>query len=88
MKTAFQTGPGFYAADTCKSNKDVAAGDLRIYCIRMEAYDITGSPEDPGNEIKFELVFAKAEHDPRIAMALLKLGKAIEANKETLESML
>lgn len=83
MKTAFQTGPGFYAAETHKVNPTIKPGEMRIYCVRLEAYDLEVGGGD--NDITFEIVFAKVEKDPHLAKALLKLGDAIEANRAGLE---
>jgi hypothetical protein len=82
MKTAFQTGPGMFAADSRKVDRSIPPRVVRVYCARIEAYDITDAPIDLDTE--FEILFAKAEKDPRVARALLKLGEAIEANRALL----
>lgn len=86
MKTAFQNGPGFFSASSHEHNPRVPAGMMRVYCVRLEAYDIDGNdPEDPGLETSFEVLFAQAEGHPEIAHMLLHLSKSIEANRELLE---
>ncbi len=87
MKTAFSTGPGFYEANTNKTDKSIPPGVIRIHCARLEAYDITGSPDDVGNEVQFTVLFAMAEKDKRLAKALLGLGRAINGNRKLLEEM-
>lgn len=86
MTTAFQTGPGFYAAFTDAKNNRVPRWRMRLYHARLEAYDIPlGS--DPLSEVtSFHLLVAQAQGNPEIAFALLELAKAIEANRAHLEA--
>ena len=79
MTSIIQTGPGFFAAST-KKKEHV----LRIYCARLEAYDLPLA-SDAMDNIQFEILFAKAEGQPEIATMLLELGRAIEGNKALLE---
>ena len=83
MKTALSTGPGFFAADSSDHNPKVKKGKVRIYCAKIEVYDIDDSEAD--NNTVFEILFAKAEKDPLVAEALLKLGGTIQANEENLK---
>lgn len=84
MKTAFQNGPGFYAADTSRNRADLPPNSMRIYCARLEAYDLPLAGDAVDN-IEFQILFAQAEGNPEIARALLKLGEAIAANRKQLE---
>lgn len=87
MKTILSSGPGFFAADTWNYDSDVPEKCIRMYLARLEIYDIdTDSEEDDATS--FELLVAKAENNPMIAKALLKLGKSIEDNRENLEKMI
>lgn len=87
MTTAFQTGPGFFAAETSAYNKAIPPSSLRIYCARIEAYDLPEESADMDN-IQFEILFAKAEKDPQIAHALLKLRDTINENEPLLRALL
>lgn len=87
MTTAYQTGPGFYAANTKECDPTVPEGCVRIYCVRLEAYDLERKPDEEGLDVSFEIIFAKAEKDRRLATALLALGRAIEGNRAKLERM-
>jgi hypothetical protein len=80
MTTAFQNGPGFYAARTSETNPRVQPGILRIYCARLEAYDIPAAAGMEDLETKFELLVAQAERDAEIARALLDLHESIGRN--------
>ena len=86
MKSVFQTGPGFFAADSNKVLPELEDGVLRIYCARIEAYDIEDQESD--REMSFKVLFAMCEDNPELARALLKLGDAIGANEEVLKSFL
>ncbi|MBE2178900.1 MAG: hypothetical protein IAE97_00305 [Chthoniobacterales bacterium] len=86
MTTAFQTGPGFYAAETSKKCRSLVPGTMRVYCARMEAYDVPENDVD-GLSTEFHLLFAKAEGNPEIARAILLLGKCIEKNSKRLEDI-
>lgn len=79
MNTAFQTGPGFFAVVTHDHDPTIPEGKMRVYCARLEAYDlpIQGSDPDP----TFELLVAKSEDDKRVAKALLLLEENIKANR-------
>lgn len=85
MTTVYQTGPGFYAANSTDCDPTVPEGMLRIYCVRLEAYDMPKAPEEIDAETTFEVLFAKSEKNPAIAKALLVLGDAIAANRELLK---
>lgn len=78
MKTAFQTGPGFYWAATSKTIPKLPANTIRVHCARLEAYDIENNKLD--DETRFELLVAQAEGKPEIATALIALHKNIEGN--------
>lgn len=85
MTTAFQTGPGFYAALASDKYPELPPDTMRIYCVRMEAYDLkTNSTEEPGLETNFKVLFHEADGKPEIARALLQLGSSITANQESL----
>lgn len=84
MKTVLQTGPGFYAANTSQVDAKIPPGVLRVYCARVEAYDMEKT--DPAmDDIQFELLVAKAEKDPELAKALLQLVKSLSGNIPLLE---
>lgn len=83
MKTAFQTGPGFYAADTDKHDRTLAKDTMRIYCVRLEAYDLANDQVDL--DTQFTVLFGMVDTDPRLAKALLKLGEGIKANEAELK---
>lgn len=63
MTTAFQTGPGFFAADSSDCDKTLPKDMMRFYCARIEAYDIPVSGDDPGHNTTFEILAAKGEND-------------------------
>lgn len=80
MKTAFSTGPGFYAAVTDKTDRLVPAGHIRLFCARLEAYD---GPLEHGTqmaETEFAVLPAMAQGRPDVARALLALHDALGAN--------
>jgi len=83
MTTAFQTGPGFYAANTRAVDKAIPAGVMRVYCARIEAYDLADDQVDL--DTQFSLLVAMAEGKPQIAKALLSLADSIGGNRKTLE---
>lgn len=85
MNTAFQTGPGFFAAQTAKVDRTIPLGIIRIYCARLEAYDLPHHGDDPGLETTFEILAAKVEKDPRLARALLLLADHVNGNRELIE---
>lgn len=82
METIFQTGPGFFAANTAETRPEVPKGKLRVYCVRLEAYDLDDSEDDL--DTSFSVLFAKAEGDPQIARTLLTLGETIKGNEAML----
>lgn len=84
MNTALQTGPGFFAASTCESDKTIGAGVLRICCARIEVYDLPKTSEAMDN-VQWELLVAKADKDPFVARALLQLYSSLGANLELLK---
>lgn len=84
MKTAFQNGPGFYAAATSDKRRDLPRNTMRIYCARLEAYDLPLT-DDAMDAVKWELLPAQAEGKPEIARALLLLADVLAANKAELE---
>lgn len=84
MTTAFQTGPGFFAADTSEHDKTLPANTMRVYCARIEAYDLP-LHDKAALDTQFTILAAQGENDPRVAKALLKLGEHIKGNKTTLE---
>ena len=87
MTTAFQTGPGFYAANSKKSDQSIPAGKLRIYCARIEAYDMDlTDDEEPALDTSFELLVAKSQGNPQIAKALLQLHKSLGGSLEVLKA--
>lgn len=86
MKTAFQTGPGLYAANTNKVDRTIPKDVLRVYLIRMEAYDLTAG-DDSMNNVQFQILFAMAENNPQIAQALLTLRDSINGNEATLRDV-
>lgn len=85
MTTAFQTGPGFYAANTNVVDPSLPPGVVRFFCVRLEAYDVADDPDD--EEIAFEIIFAKAEKNPQIAKALLDLARSIQMNEANLKEI-
>lgn len=85
MKTVYSTGPGFYAADTTEGDPTVPPNVLRVYCVRMESYDLDCKTD---LSLSFHLIFAKAEEDKRIAKSLLSLRDAINANETILKRLL
>lgn len=86
MKTAYQTRPGFYAANTSKVDKTIPGGVLRVHCLRMEAYDLPAG-DDSMDNIEFVVLFAMAENNPAIAGALLTLRDAINGNEAMLKAI-
>jgi hypothetical protein len=84
MKTAYRNGPGFYAAATSSKRPDLPPNTTRIYCARLEAYDLPLAGDAVDN-IEFQLLFAQADGNPEIARALLLLGETIAANREQLQ---
>lgn len=86
MKTAFSTGPGFFAADTSGHDRDLPPGVMRVYCARMEAYDLPIDASQEDLDTNFQVLFSQAEGNPEIAKAMLKLSGAIESNRKFLES--
>lgn len=85
MKTAFQTGPGFFAANDCRHEPAVPPGVMRVYCARLEAYDIEPEKNQDDAETSFELLVAKAEGNPELARVLLRLKEALIGNSPLLE---
>jgi hypothetical protein len=85
MTTAFQTGPGFYAAESNKNNPRIPPGVVRIYCARIEAYDLPDD-DDLADSISFTLLVALSETDPRIGRALQQLMSSLDGNRSTLET--
>lgn len=83
MKTILATGPGFFSANTSKSDKSIPDGSIDIMCARLEIYRIQGELDD---SLQFTLLPAMAEDDPRIARLLLRLGEVVEKNKELLQA--
>lgn len=81
MKTAFATGPGFYAAATAKSDNLIPTGTLRFYVARIEAYDGEAA-QLAGNETQFKLLPAMCEGKPDVARALMQLRHHLNANAE------
>lgn len=83
MKTVFGTGPGFFAAKTDRVSASVPPKTVRIYCARLEAYDI---PAEDGamDNLKFTLLPAMADKNPELAQALLDLAQVIGSNREFL----
>jgi hypothetical protein len=88
MQTAFQLKPGFFAAYSRSHNPCVPEGKMRIYCARIEAYDIDIKPGTPDDETAFTVLPALAEGEPEIALALTKLGESLAANRAELEKQL
>jgi hypothetical protein len=86
MTTAFQTGPGFYAADTSDHRRNLPPNTMRVYCARLEAYDLPLGDRDSRNT-EFQILFAQAEGNPDVARALLLLGRTIEGNRQLLEDL-
>ncbi len=84
MKTIIATGPGFYAADSDKM-PSVPKGKLRVYCARIEVYELDETQGDL--DTSFELLVAKAEKQPGLANALLKLADSLEANRQELSNL-
>lgn len=89
MNTVFQTGPGFYAASTCKVDKTIAPDIIRCYCARIEAYDleVTAGESMDMDQTRFELLVAKAEKQPGLATALLQLAASIRSNEQLLKGI-
>ena len=86
MKTAFSTGPGFYAANTRKVDDTVPPGMMRFYIARIEAYD---GPLSKGSDLadtEFKLLPAMADGRPEVARALLQLHSALAGNLEMLKA--
>ncbi len=79
MKTSLSTGPGFYAAKTHASDPSVPVGSVRLFTVRIEAYD---SPMKIGHfdPSDFMLLTEISDGHPEIARALILLGRAIETN--------
>ena len=87
METAFKNGPGMYALFTNGHNKRVPENKARVYCIRLEAYDLDANYSGD-DTAKFEVLFFQAENKPEIAFALLQLADAINSNSEELKKNL
>lgn len=86
MKTAFQTGPGFFCGFTHKFNRRVDPGQLRLYLARLEAYDFPLQVFSGEDQTQFQVLASMAEGNPELAHALLQLGEHINGNRELLES--
>lgn len=86
MTTAFQTGPGFYAANSNVVDNTVPPGKMRSYCARIEAYDGPLDRNAPDNQVTFKLLMAMGDEDPRVARALLSLAENIQHNRAILEA--
>lgn len=82
MKTHLQTGPGLFWVATAEI-PGIPQGVMRLYCARVEAYDLPYNGEAINN-LKFELLVAKGEGRPELARALLELGRAIQVNASEL----
>lgn len=87
MTTAFQTGPGFFAAATSNKDKTLPPNTMRVYCARVEAYDLPLNGGEDELDAQFTILASLGENDPRVAGALLKLGVHVDTNKSTLEAM-
>jgi hypothetical protein len=86
MKTAFSTGPGFYAAASSEYDDTVPPGVLRIFCARLEAYD---GPKKSGTDFdatEFKLLPAMADGNPQVARALLQLHTVLTSNLKLIEA--
>ena len=86
MKTAFATGPGFYAAATAKADDRVPPGKMRFFVARIEAYD---GPAKTGNEMAettFTILASMCEGKPEIARAMLGLRDHLNANAAIIEA--
>ena len=89
MNTAFATGPGMYAAMTLDTNNPISRdesippGCARVYCARIEAYDLKAGVDDL-DSVSFTLLPAMADGNPKLAKALLILGEVLQANKAQL----
>ena len=70
MTTAYQTGPGMYAATTDKVDRTIPPGAVRVHCVRLEAYDLPAKPEQHDLDAEFTIVFAMAEGNPALAKTL------------------
>lgn len=89
MTTAFSTLPGFYAAQTDKTNPRVPPRTLRIYVARLEAYDMpVNDDEEPGLDTQFTILGALAAGNPEVANSMLLLAQHVEANRTNIESEL
>lgn len=80
MKTAFSSGPGFFAAYTHEKNQRVPKGFMRFYIARLEAYDGPAALGTANDEITFKILAAKAQENPELALAMLQLHQHLEAN--------
>lgn len=85
MTTIFQTGPGFFSAVTNDKDRSVPVGKMRIYCARIEAYDLD-QEERMDMDTNVTILFSMAEKDPKVALVPLRLGDAIGRNRKNLEA--
>lgn len=83
MTTVFSTGPGYYAIDSAKSIPELGRTGARVYCLRLEAYDI----DTQDDQLVFELFVCKAEKNKKVAVGLLKLLQSLQGNQKALEDL-
>lgn len=86
MKTAFSTGPGFFAANTRATDDTIPAGTLRMLIARVEAYDGPLAKGTAFDQMEFKLLVEMADGRPDVARALLALHAALAGNLELLKA--
>lgn len=59
---------------------------MRIYCARIEAYDLPLSDKD-SMDTQLKILASFGEDDARVAKALLKLGVHVKGNQKLLEGL-
>lgn len=86
MKTAFATGPGFFAARSRKVDPAVPPGMMRFLVARIEAYDGPVAHDSALGETSFTILAALCEGKPEVARAMLELGDHIHSNRAMIEA--
>ena len=88
MQTVSLTGPGFYAAETNKTNPNIPPNKLRVYQVRVEVVDLECDEANPmaslDADTSFTILFSMGEKNRAVARALTQLRKALNANSDNL----
>jgi hypothetical protein len=86
LETAFSTGPGLFSVRSTETDKSIPTDRIRLYTVRVEAYDGPLIKNTDFDTLKFLLLPALVGGRPDVARAFVDLHGVLGMNLDFLRA--